>query len=69
MKRMNTAATRPCHRHDRADLRDGGRMTIERIVARIRWLDEMLKALQRKSPEKGVTHWPRHKPRPRKKLG
>ena len=31
-------------------------MTIEQMVARIRWLDEMLKILQRKPTEKGVLH-------------
>ena len=31
-------------------------MTIEQIVTRIRWLEEVLKTLQREPPEKGVTH-------------
>ena len=56
MKRMSTAVTHPCHRDDRPDLRDGGPMTIEQIVARIRWLDEVLMVLQREPREKGVTH-------------
>jgi hypothetical protein len=54
MKRMSTAATR--HRPDRRDLRDEGRVTIDQLVERIRWLDEVLKTLQRTPPEKGVTH-------------
>ncbi len=31
-------------------------MTIEQIVTRIRWLDEVLKALQREPPQNGATH-------------
>ena len=31
-------------------------MTNEQIVARIHWLDEMLKTLQGKPTEKGVLH-------------
>jgi hypothetical protein len=57
MKRMSTAATRHRpDRPDRRDLRDEGRVTIDQLVERIRWLDEVLKTLQPTPPEKGVTH-------------
>lgn len=53
MKRSNAAS--PRHRDDHVDLQQRP-MTVEQIVARIRWLDLMLKALQRNPTEKGVLH-------------
>ena len=54
MKRSN-AASSPRHRDDHVDLQQRP-MTVDQIVARIRWLDEMLTALQRNPTENGVLH-------------